>query len=97
MPILHLLHAGTNEAGVRNKEGLVNLPAVFVVEAVVHRLVQAKVQVHAAQDIRTFQLHILPAVEGETAAAGLGLHEGGNILERDIHVVVHRVLPHGLG
>ena len=93
----HLLDPGADETGVCDKEGLEILAAVFIVEAVVHFCIFPKVQVHAAEDICSFQYCVLPVGEGKTVPTGLGLHEGRDILEGDIHIVALRILAHGLG
>ena len=62
---------------------------------IVHLGISPKVEIHAADSARAFLYHILPAGELK-AFAGLGLHKGGDVLERHIHIAVHGILAHCL-
>ena len=108
-----LPHPCADKALIRDKEGLnMGLLSgsrtliscdVHIVKAIIHAVFRNKVhsimQVHRPENNGSsgiFQSLVLPTVKCE-AAGGLDLHGGHDVPKRDVHIVVHGVLVHGLG
>ena len=90
-----LYHARAQEAFVRGEERVDVLPAILVMQAVIHHRVHTVVQVHAPRDIRPFEQVVLPAVHLERIGL-LRLGDCGNVAQRDVDHVIGGVLGHGL-
>ena len=75
------------------------LSAVLVMEAVILKCVQSKMQVHVAGSICPLQRSIFPAIKREIffLQGRLYLHNSGKVLQGNVNVVAHGVLTHTLG
>ena len=90
-----LYNAGPQKALVGSKERIDNLPAVLIVQAVIHHCVDAIVQIHAARGLRPCKQIIRPAVQIKRPSL-LCLGNRGNVPQRDVDHIIRRILCHGL-
>ena len=90
-----LYNAGPQKALVGSKERIDNLPAVLIVQAVIHHCVDAIVQIHAAGDLGSRKQIIRPAVQSKRPSL-LCLGNRGNVPQRDVDHIIRRILCHGL-
>ena len=90
-----LFNPSPQKALICSKERIDNLPAVLIVQAIIHHCVLAVVQIHAAGNLSSRKKLILPAVHLELPG-GLRLGYGGDIPQRDVDHIIRRILCHGL-
>ena len=90
-----LFNPSPQKALICGKERIDDLPAVLIVQAVIHHCVDAIVQIHAARGLRSCKLIILPAVQIKRPSL-LCLGNRGNVPQRDVDHIIRRILCHGL-
>ena len=90
-----LFNPSPQKALICGKERIDDLPAVLIVQAVIHHCVDAIVQIHAARGLRSCKLIILPVVQIKRPSL-LCLGNRGDIPQRDVDHIIRRILRHGL-
>ena len=90
-----LFNPSPQKALICGKERIDDLPAVLIVQAVIHHCVDAIVQIHAARGLSSCKLIILPAVQIKRPSL-LCLGNRGNVPQRDVDHIIRRILCHGL-